>query len=207
MFRRGDVFDNPITGERATIRLGTRETLGERLVVELELRGTGFGSALHFHPAIHERLTVVSGLVGISVDGVTSIAKLGRTIGIPAGVRHRFWNAGIYEAKLTIDMRPANRFVAYKFEAFMRNMIGLAQDGKTDAKGMPNLLQRARMATEFAEAIRFSNPPGLMQAILFPMLAPIARWRGYRPSYNEYVFRSPAERLQSDATVPILKHS
>jgi mannose-6-phosphate isomerase-like protein (cupin superfamily) len=207
MFRRGDVFDNPITGERAIIRLGTRETTGERLIVDLELRGTGFGSAPHFHPSIHERLTVMSGHVGISVDGVTTIAKLGKTIDIPAGVRHRFWNAGIYEAKLTIDMRPANRFVAYKFEAFMRNMIGLAQDGKTDAKGMPNLLQRALMAAEFADAIRFSRPPGSMQAILFPMLAPIARWRGYRPSYNEYVFRSPAERLQNEATMPILKHS
>jgi hypothetical protein len=207
MFRRGDVFDNPVTGERATILLGTRESLGERLVVELDLRGTGIGSALHFHPFIHERLTVVSGQVGISVDGVTSIAKLGRPIGIPAGVRHGFWNAGIYEAKLNLDMRPASRFVAYKFEAFMRNMIGLAQDGKTNAKGMPNLPQRALMATEYTDAIRFSSPPGLIQAILFPMLAPIARWRGYRPSYNEYVFRSPAERLQGDAMMPILKHS
>lgn len=207
MFRRGDVFDNSITGERATIRLGTRETAGERLVVELDLRGTGFGSALHVHPSIHERLTVVSGHVGFSVDGVTTIAKLGKTIDIPAGVRHRFWNAGIYDAKLTLDMRPANRFAAYKFEAFMRNMIGLAQDGKTDAKGMPSLLQRALMATEFADAMRFSSPPGFIQAMLFPVLAPIARWRGYRPSYNEYVFRSPAERLQSDATMPILKHS
>jgi mannose-6-phosphate isomerase-like protein (cupin superfamily) len=207
MFKRGDVFDNPITGERATIRLGTRETMGERLVADLDLRGTGFGSALHVHPSIHERLTVVSGHVGISVDGVTTIAKLGKTIGIPAGVRHGFWNAGIYEAKLTIDMRPANRFVAYKFEAFMRNMIGLAQDGKTDAKGMPNLLQRALMATEFADAIRYSSPPWFMQATLFPVLAPIARWRGYRSSYNEYVFRSPAERLQNEASLPILKHS
>jgi hypothetical protein len=207
MFKRGDVFDNPITGERATIRLGTRETTGERLVVDLDLRGTGFGSALHVHPSIHERLTVSGGYVGINVDGVTTIAKLGKTIDIPAGVRHRFWNAGIYEAKLTIDMRPANRFVAYKFEAFMRNMIGLAQDGKTDAKGMPNLLQRALMTTEFADAIRFSSPPWFMQTIVFPMLRPIGRWRGYRSSYNEYVFRSPAERLRNEATMPILKHS
>jgi hypothetical protein len=28
MFRRGDIFDNPVTGERATILLGTRETSG-----------------------------------------------------------------------------------------------------------------------------------------------------------------------------------
>ena len=42
MVKRGDVFDNPITGERATIRLGTRETRGERMVVDLELRGGRF---------------------------------------------------------------------------------------------------------------------------------------------------------------------
>ena len=35
MFKWGDVFQNPITGERATIRLGTCETKGERLVVDL----------------------------------------------------------------------------------------------------------------------------------------------------------------------------
>ena len=143
MFRRGDIFDNPVTGERATIRVGTRETMGERLIVDLELRGTGFGSALHFHPSMRERLTVVSGRVGVSVDGVASIAELGKTIDIPPGVAHRFWNAGVYEAKLRIDLRPLNRFEAYKFEAFMRNMIGLAQDGKTNVKGMPNLLQLA----------------------------------------------------------------
>ncbi len=48
MFTKGDIFDNPVTGERATILLGTRETRGERLVVELELRGAGF--ALHVDP-------------------------------------------------------------------------------------------------------------------------------------------------------------
>jgi hypothetical protein len=37
-----------------------------------------------------------------------------------------------------MDVRPAKRF-----ETFIRNMIGLAQDGKTDAMGMPHLLQVA----------------------------------------------------------------
>jgi hypothetical protein len=72
MFRRGDVFDNPVTGERATIRLGTRETNGQRLIVDIELKGGGIGSPLHLHPNIHERLTVVSGRVGIFVNGAYS---------------------------------------------------------------------------------------------------------------------------------------
>jgi mannose-6-phosphate isomerase-like protein (cupin superfamily) len=190
MFRRGDIFDNPVTGERATILLGTRETRGERLVVELELRGTGFGSALHLHPSIHERWKVVSGRVGMIVQDSISIAEPGNMIEIPPGVPHRFWNAGICEAKLTIDIRPAKRF-----EAFIRNMIGLAQDGKTDAMGMPNLLQLAATANEFDDVIRFSRPPRLIQKVLFPLLAPVAALRGYRGSYSEYVFRSPSERV------------
>lgn len=190
MFRRGDIFDNPVTGERATILLGTRETRGERLVVELELRGTGFGSALHLHPSIHERWKVVSGRVGMTIKDSISMAEPGNVIEIAPGVPHRFWNAGICEAKLTIDIRPAKRF-----EAFIRNMIGLAQDGKTDAMGMPNILQLAATATEFDDVIRFLSPPRLMQRLLFPILAPVARLRGLRGSYSEYVFRSPSERV------------
>src|ERR1700730_3864095 len=89
MFKKGDVFDNPVTGERATILLGTRETRGERLVVDLELQGAGFGSALHMHPSIHERLIVVSGRVGIMIADEISIAEPGKMIEIGPGVPHR----------------------------------------------------------------------------------------------------------------------
>jgi mannose-6-phosphate isomerase-like protein (cupin superfamily) len=202
MLKRGDVFDNPITGERATIRLGTRETRGDRLVVDLELRGAGFGSPLHLHPSIHERLRVVSGSVGISIDGIVAIADVGKTIEIPPGVPHRFWNAGIVEAKLMMDIRPANRF-----EAFTRNMIGLAQDSKTNSKGMPNLLQLALITREFGDVIQFLSPPRFLQGALFPILAPIARMRGYKGSYSEYVFRLPSERLENKGKTPMLEHS
>jgi len=188
MFRKGDVFDNPVTGERATIRLGGRETNGQRLIVDLELRASGFGSPLHMHPSIHERLTVVNGRVGIFVNGTISIARVGKTIDIRPGVAHRFWNAGICEATITIDIQPAKRF-----EAFIRNMIGLAQDGKTDSKGMPHLLQLAAIATEFEDVIRFFKPSRFMQRLAFPLLTPIARMRGYRGSYTEYVARQPGE--------------
>jgi mannose-6-phosphate isomerase-like protein (cupin superfamily) len=200
MFRKGDIFDNPVTGERATILLGTHETRGDRLVVELELRGAGFGSAPHVHPSIHERLTVVSGRVGIMVQGVISIAEPGTKIEIAPGVPHRFWNAGIVAAKLRLDIKPAKRF-----EAFIRNMIGLAQDGKTDSMGMPTLLQLAAIATEFDDVIRFLSPPRLLQRLMFPVLVPIAAMRGYKGSYGEYVFRSPLERVDRKAKPSMLE--
>jgi mannose-6-phosphate isomerase-like protein (cupin superfamily) len=200
MFKRGDVFDNPVTGERATILLGTRETRGERLVVEVDLRGTGFGFPLHLHPTIHERWKVLSGRVGVIIKDDISVADPGDVVEIPPGIPHRFWNAGICEAKILIDIRPAKRY-----EGLVRNMIGLAQDGKTDATGMPNLLQLAAIVMEFKDVIRFLSPPRLVQSLLFPALSPVAAMRGYRGSYSEYVFRSPAARVQPQGSGPLFE--
>jgi quercetin dioxygenase-like cupin family protein len=194
MLKQGEVYENPATGIKAIIRVGTYETNGERLVVDLYTRKCGAGSALHMHPAIFERLTVVCGRVGFSLDGATAIAEVGSTIEIPPGVSHRWWNAGIYEAKVTMDIRPAARF-----EEFIRNCIGLAQDGKTDATGMPNLLQLAVLAREFKDVIRF--PSWFSQDILFTILAPIARLMGYRGNNSVYLTRPPSEVIESDAAL------
>jgi hypothetical protein len=146
------------------------------------------------HPVIYERLTVMSGRVGLSLNGKTSIAEVGSTIEIPPGMAHRWWNAGIYEAKITMDIRPAARF-----EDYFRNIFGLAQDGKTDPMGMPNLLQLAVLAQEFDDVIRFVELSRFVPGVLFSMLAPIARFLGYRGSYSEYLTRPPSEVIESDA--------
>jgi hypothetical protein len=38
VLKRGEVYENPVTGERAAVRVGTAETNGARLVVDLHLR-------------------------------------------------------------------------------------------------------------------------------------------------------------------------
>jgi hypothetical protein len=82
-------------------------------------------------------------------------------------------------------------------------MIGLAQDGKTDPMGMPNLLQFAAIASQFSDVIQFMSPPRLVQNVLLPVLAPIAAMRGYKGSYSEYVFRSPSKRIQLETKTPL----
>ena len=79
----------------------------------------------------------------------------------------------------------------------IRNAFGLAQDGKTDAKGRPRLLQAALFAREFDDVIRFTKPPRLVQELLFGSLAPIARLLGYRGSYPEYMMRPPSELVEA----------
>ena len=68
MFKRGEVYENPATGIKAVIQVGTEETEGEQLVVDLYARKCGAGSVLHLHPVIYERLTIVSGRVGVDLE-------------------------------------------------------------------------------------------------------------------------------------------
>jgi quercetin dioxygenase-like cupin family protein len=197
MFKPGEVYENPATGIRAVIQVGTGETDGEQLVVDLYARKCGAGSVLHLHPVIYERLTIVSGRVGLALNGVISIAEVGSTIEIPPGQAHRWWNAGIYEAQVRMAIQPAARF-----EDFMRNCIGLAQDGKTDPTGMPNLLQLTLLAREFNDVIRFLKPSRFVQRVVFPLLIPLARLLGYKGSYSAYLSRTPSAVTESSKTSP-----
>jgi quercetin dioxygenase-like cupin family protein len=193
MLRRGEIYDNPVTGVRAIVRVGTDETNGERLVVDIQARPGAAGAGEHMHPSMDERFTVVRGRVGFSIDGQRSIAGPGESVHIPPGAAHDWWNDESEEAQLVLEIHPAVRY-----EEMMRNLFGLAQDGRTDARGMPRLLQLALLAREFKDVARFTKPHRLVQTILFPLLAPIARLRGYRGSYPEYLERKPLIRLSEE---------
>jgi len=186
MSKAGDVTENPVTGERAVVRIGTDETSGELLVVDLYVRPGGAVMGEHVHPAIEERFTVLRGQVGFRLSGQVAIAELGKKLIVPAGMAHDWWNEGPEEALVRVEIRPAARF-----EAMILNAFGLGQDGKVNRKGMPNLLQLAVFAREFDDVIRFTRPPRVVQRVLFGLLVPIARLLGYRGSYPEYLARGP----------------
>jgi quercetin dioxygenase-like cupin family protein len=190
MTKAGDVFENPATGERVVVRVGTEETAGTLLVADLYIRPGGAVLGEHIHPALEERFTVRRGRVGFRLDGHEDIAVPGRQLLAPAGVAHDWWNAGDEEAHVVVEIRPAARF-----EEMTRNTFGLAQDGKTDAKGMPSLLQLALLAREFDDMIRFTKPPRIVQRVLFSVLAPVARLRGLRGSYPKYLSSPPSARV------------
>src|SRR5262245_45089292 len=187
MSKAGDVIENPVTGERAVVRIGTEQTGGELLVVDLYIRPGGAVMGEHLHPAIEERFTVLRGQVGFRLSGRVATAEPGVTLFAPPGMSHNWWNAGPEEALVRVEVRPAARF-----EAMIANAFGLAQDGRVNARGMPNLLQLAVFAREFDDVVRFTRPPRLVQRLLFGLLAPLARMLGYRGSYPEYLARGPS---------------
>ena len=68
----------------------------------------------------------------------------------------------------------------------IRTLWGLALDGKTNAKGLPSMLQLVAIAREFDDVIVLRRPPPIVQSVLFGALGPLARLRGYRGTYPRY---------------------
>src|SRR5215210_1370016 len=110
MSKAGDIFENPITDERAVIRVGTEESGGELLVADLYVSPGGRVAAEHVHPILNEWFTPVSGRVGFRVNGQESVAEIGRRLHISPGTTHDWWNVGKDEAHVVVEVRPAARF-------------------------------------------------------------------------------------------------
>jgi quercetin dioxygenase-like cupin family protein len=194
MSKAGDVIENPVTGERVVVRVGTEDSGGDLLAVDGYIRPGGAVTGEHVHPAIDEHFTVLRGPVGFRIDGHESIADPGKRLHVPAGTAHDWWNAGEEEAHVRVEIRPGARF-----EEMALNLFGLAQDGKTNSKGMPNFLQAAIFAREFSDVLYFTNPPLWVQHLLFGVLAGVAHALGYRGSYPEYLERGSSEQVEVEA--------
>lgn len=191
--RAGEVYVNLASGERAVVVLGTDETAGTRLVVDLYLRPNGGMVGRHYHPIIREQFCVLGGSLAYTLNGVEKIATVGQSVDIAPGTLHDFWNPDTEEALVRVDVQPAERFAE-----LIKNGFSLAQDGKTDRTGKPGILQIALLAREFDDVIRYDKGPRVVQQILFALLTPIAKAMGLRGSYPEYISRPASEVVPID---------
>ena len=138
--------------------------------------------APHCHPYQTEDFTVLSGEMTVRLHGQLRVLKQGDTLHIPKNTEHSMWNHTDQRAVVHWKVQPA-----METDHFLENFTGLANDGKTNATGMPNLLQIALLANRYAHVVRLSKPPFAVQKILFSILSPIARLAGYQSSYEKYI--------------------
>ena len=76
---------------------------------------------------------------------------------------------------------------ALRFEEAILVLWGLCADGHTDAQGRPSPLLGALVATRFRREIRYRQPPGVVQRLVFPALAVLARLRGGERIVDRYL--------------------
>jgi mannose-6-phosphate isomerase-like protein (cupin superfamily) len=178
------VIDCPPSGKRVRVRESAADTDGRRFRFDMWLDppARSHGPMLHVHPEQDEDLAVVSGRLGVVVDGDSDTLEAGESVTVPKGVPHRFWNAGSGTLHVVGEVRPALRT-----EEFMRVTYGLARDGRSTPSGMPlNPLRLAPLVERYDDMLYLARLPVSIQKRAVSLLAPVGRAVGYDTEYPEY---------------------
>jgi quercetin dioxygenase-like cupin family protein len=177
--RPGDTIENPVTGEVVHFLRTSAETDGELVEIECTVRPGGGVAAAHVHPYQSERFEVIEGTFEFRHGRSKATVTAGDVVTVEAGTVHSFRNVGDEPATFVCQVRPA-----LQFEQFLVTMFGLAADGKTNRKGMPNPLRLAVIAQAHFATVRLPFPPAWLQRAGLALAAPIGRLVGYRPTYE-----------------------
>ena len=175
MIHTDDRLENPVTGEVMIFHRTARDTDGEAVLVETIVRPRGFVAAAHVHPRQTERFEVLDGELGLQVGADTIQAGSGETVTVAPGTAHRFWNAGQTDVRFLCEVRPA-----LQFESLIETMFTLAEQGKTNRKGMPNPFRLAVIARSHFDTVRLPFPPAFLQRAALVIGASLGRLLGYR---------------------------
>ncbi len=195
MARRGDVVENPLTGERVTFLETVGDTGGDLLRFEYALPPGWFVPA-HIHPRQEERHEVLSGTLRGRVGGQERDYGEGRVVVGPPGVPHAWRNPSEEEELLLVsELRPA---------LHMEDLLELGSlimgDLKRDKIGAPkHLLRLAVLTSEAKEDFYFTQRHIQASLALFGALGSLGRLLGYEAS-REAVGRSEGRgRLSPEA--------
>jgi quercetin dioxygenase-like cupin family protein len=107
----GEVWENPVTGERSTILERPWDNPVGRVTGELTALVGARVMGEHRHPALVERFTVLKGELTVKRNEQTSILRQGEAAVIEAGVWHDWWNASNRDARVRVEITPGERFV------------------------------------------------------------------------------------------------
>lgn len=176
----GEIWENPVLGESATILERPWDNADGRARAELTAHVGARVAGEHRHAAQLERFTVLEGELTLKRAGVTSVLREGESGEVPPGVWHDRWNASERDARALVEVVPAERFVL-----MIETLFGLGRLGCFTSRKEPHPLQLALFAGEFSDVIELRSPPPAVQRAMFRALGPIARRRGYRPSYPQ----------------------
>ena len=176
------IISHPKTGQEIRFVRTAKDTGGQLLEMESRFQPHSKEPVPHYHPVQTEHFTALSGAIQVRLPDKVLVLKEGDTLCIPPNTVHSMWNPFDEKAVVRWEVTPA-----LGTEHFLETGMGLARDGKTDEAGMPSLLQVALMASKYAGEFRLAKPPYWVQRVLFAVLSPLARLKGYRATYPQYL--------------------
>jgi quercetin dioxygenase-like cupin family protein len=104
----GEVWENPVTGERAVILELPWDNPASRVTAELTALVGARVMGEHRHPALVEQFTVLEGELSVKRNEHTSILREGETAVIEPGVWHDWSNASERDARVRVEITPGD---------------------------------------------------------------------------------------------------
>ncbi len=181
MPKTNHTITHPAIGHRITFLQTAAQTNGQLLQIEYAVERPESKPAipLHRHLKCEERFEVVHGKLGVVLGGERRVLRVGESVTISPGTPHTFWNAGDGELRFITEVRPPG-----ELQTYWETVFGLAQDGKVNVNGLPNLLQLAVVAP-LADSYDPRLPIPVTKALV-AVLGGIGRLLGYKDRYPQY---------------------
>ena len=133
------------------------------------------GPPLHVHFHEQEKIIVKAGTLGAQRGTEKIIVPAGGTAAIPAGILHRWWNAGDDLLELSGTAIPA-----LDLDRFLQAVFAVLN---ASSNGRPSIFHMAHVLWRHRETQLLTVPPPAVQRIFFPVLLFIGRILGkYRGS-------------------------
>ena len=181
MASSGKIIFNQKSGQLIKFIRTSNETQGKLLEMNATFPGRSTAPPMHYHPAQTENFRVISGSLTINVGGKIVILHQGETLEIQPNVGHSMWNPSNDKTIVNWQVQPA-----LQTEYLLETLTGLANDNRTNARGIPFPLQMVLTARKYQDSLRLSRPTYYIQKILFALISPIARLNGYRADDEKY---------------------
>ena len=172
MFSNGDEFYDKRFGERYRVLEAARDSGGEFVRIEDTAAPGPSRRPVGAHPAQRERFEVLSGSLGLTVDGEQHLLGPGDSFVVEPGARHLPRNAGDGELRFVAEMRPAGRF-----EEFLAEITAANNTGR---EGLAYLLTVARVIHRFPDVEHPTPLPRALDRALFAVLAAGGKLLGLR---------------------------
>jgi len=157
-------------GELLTFTGVTASADGGRIEIDGAAQ-PGAGPPMHVHYLQDESVRVISGRVGYQEPGSEAkFGEAGDVVTWPAGVAHRWWNAGTGEVRMTGWCSPPGN-VEFYLGAIFASM-------KENGGGRPGLFDAAYLAVRYGSEFEMLAVPLFVRRVIVPIAYALGRVLG-----------------------------
>jgi quercetin dioxygenase-like cupin family protein len=178
---KGQIWNDPVTGDTVEVLETGKENNGERLLYRFTIKPNGFKPVLHIHEKQDEIFNIISGKLTCNLNGQVKVVGPGETVRLPKGIPHTHYNG---EAKEELVMLQSIT-PALDAEYLIDSILGLTKDKKI-IDGNPKFLQVMVWLRHYNARTYLAKVPVAAQNFLAFFLAPVGRLKGYKAAYKEY---------------------